>query len=207
VEVCVVLFDVDKTLTVRDCVIPFLRRVAGTRQLLFGVLRSSRAILRACTKRDRNSLKEQFARIVFTGKSVDEVDALGIAFAAKIANNWIRADVADRFRWHQDQGHVVVLVSASFAPYLEPFGDLVEADAVLCAELESIDGVYTGELSRPNCRGQEKVNRVRTWLAEAGLPDSSVLYAYGDSSGDTAMLDFAQTGVWVTRNELEPEPA
>jgi phosphatidylglycerophosphatase C len=207
VEVCVVLFDVDKTLTVRDCVIPFLRRVAGTRQLLFGVLRSSRAILRACTKRDRNALKAQFARIVFTGKSVDEVDALGIAFAAKIANNWIRADVADRFRWHQDQGHVVVLVSASFAPYLEPFGDLVEADAVLCAELESIDGVYTGELSRPNCRGQEKVNRVRTWLAEAGLPDSSVLYAYGDSSGDTAMLDFAQTGVWVTRNELEPEPA
>jgi phosphoserine phosphatase len=45
------------------------------------------------------------------------------------------------------------------------------------------------------------------WLAEAGLPDSSVLYAYGDSSGDTAMLDFAQTGIWVTRNELEPEPA
>jgi phosphatidylglycerophosphatase C len=207
VEVCVVLFDVDKTLTVRDCVIPFLRRVSGTRQLLFGVLRSSRAILRACAKRDRNALKEQFARIVFTGKSVDEVDALGIAFAAKIANKWIRPDVADRFRWHQDQGHVVVLVSASFAPYLEPFGDLVEADAVLCAELEAIDGVYTGELSRPNCRGEEKVNRVRAWLAEAGLPDGSVLYAYGDSSGDAAMLDFAQTGVWVTRNELEPEPA
>ena len=206
-EVCVVLFDVDKTLTVRDCVIPFLRRVAGTPRLLLGVLRRWRPIVRACAKRDRNILKEHFARIVFTGKSVDEVDSLGIEFASKIASSWIRPDVADRFRWHQDQGHVVVLVSASFSPYLEPLGDLIEADAVLCAELESIDGVYTGELSRPNCRGQEKVNRVRAWLTEAGLPDSSVLYAYGDSSGDVAMLDFAQNGVWVTRYELEPEPA
>lgn len=172
-----------------------------------GVLQNILPIARALIGRDRNALKALFAKIVFIGKSVESVNEKGIAFASVIASSWIRPDVAARYRWHQDQGHVVVLVSASFAPYLEPFGDLVEADAVLCAELESVDGVYTGNLSRPNCRGQEKVNRIREWLAEAGIPEGSVLYAYGDSHGDKNMLEFAQTGIWVTKHELEVEPA
>ena len=206
-EVCVALFDVDKTLTVRDCVVPFLRRVAGIPKLIMGVAQNMSPIVRSLIGKDRNALKALFAKIVFTGVSVESVNVKGIAFASDIASGWMRPDVAARFRWHQDQGHVCVLVSASFAPYLEPFGDLVEADAVLCAELESVEGVYTGNLSRPNCRGQEKVNRVREWLAEAGIPEGAVLYAYGDSHGDKAMLEFAQTGVWVNRNELEVEPA
>jgi phosphatidylglycerophosphatase C len=207
VEVCVALFDVDKTLTVRDCVVPFLRRIAGTPRLLVGVLKHVFPIISAIASKDRNSLKALFSKIVFTGRSVTDVEERGVHFASTIATRWMRPDVAARFRWHQDQGHVVVLVSASFAPYLEPFGDLLEADAVLCSELESIDSVYTGNLARPNCRGEEKVVRVREWLAEAGIPDGAVHYAYGDSPGDTAMLEFAQTGTWVTQQELDPEPA
>jgi phosphatidylglycerophosphatase C len=207
VEVCVALFDVDKTLTVRDCVVPFLRKIAGTPRLLLGALINARPIVGAIASKDRNALKALFSKIVFTGRSVSEVDEAGIRFASTIATRWMRPDVAARFRWHQDQGHVVVLVSASFAPYLEPFGDLIEADAVLCAELESVNGVYTGRLARPNCRGEEKVVRVREWLAEAGIPDGAVQYAYGDSSGDAPMLEFAQTGIWVTQQELDPEPA
>jgi phosphatidylglycerophosphatase C len=207
VEVCVALFDVDKTLTVRDCVVPFLRKIAGTPRLLLGALKHAGPIIRSIVSKDRNALKALFSKIVFTGRSVAEVEEVGIHFASVIATRWMRPDVAARFRWHQDQGHVVVLVSASFAPYLEPFGDLVEADAVLCAELESVDGVYTGNLARPNCRGEEKVVRVREWLAEAGIPDGAVHYAYGDSHGDTAMLEFAQSGIWVTQEELDPEPA
>lgn len=206
-EVCVALFDVDKTLTVRDCVVPFLRKIAGTPRLLLGALKHAGPIIRSIARKDRNALKALFAKIVFTGRSVAEVDEVGIHFASIIATHWMRPDVAARFRWHQEQGHVVVLVSASFAPYLEPFGDLVEADAVLCAELESVDGVLTGNLARPNCRGEEKVVRVREWLAEAGIPDGAVHYAYGDSLGDTAMLEFAQSGIWVSQQELDPEPA
>lgn len=184
-----------------------MRKVAGTKKILLGVARRPLPIAQALRRRDRNTVKSIFANIAFAGRSVEEVAQLGVEFAAEVATNGMRQDVAKRFRWHQDQGHVVVLVSASFAPYLEPLGELIEADAVLCAELEQADGVYTGALARPNCRGAEKVNRVREWLSEAGLSDVSVLYAYGDSSGDTEMLEFAQTAIWVNTSELEPEPA
>ncbi len=49
----VAAFDVDGTLTRRDCVVPFLRRVAGTRLLTQGMLRQGVAVSGAAARRDR----------------------------------------------------------------------------------------------------------------------------------------------------------
>ena len=85
-------------------------------------------------------------------------------------------------------------------------GDLLEVDAVICTELEQVDGLYTGALIGRNCRRAEKRERLQAWLAEAGLPESSVVYAYGDSAGDTELLAMAQHAVWVGRVEVSPCP-
>ncbi len=100
-----------------------------------------------------------------------------------------------------------MLVSASLDPYLVPFGDLCEVDAVLCTQLEEVDGLYTGELVGNNCRGDEKVRRLQSWMADAGIPVTSLGYAYGDSSGDSALLAAAHTGVLVKKTELEEAAA
>lgn len=119
----------------------------------------------------------------------------------------MRADVAERLRWHQEQGHVVVLVSASLQPYLDVLGDLLEVDAVLCTRLQSIDGLYTGELLGKNCRGEEKVSRLHEWCVAANIPAESVKYAYGDSSGDHQMLFSVDNGVLVTSVDVSRVPA
>ena len=111
--------------------------------------------------------------------------------------------MAERFRWHQEQGHVVLLVSASFDVYLEPLGQLLEADDVLCTRLERDAGVLTGRLVGPNCRGAEKVRRIEQWCTESGVPVSAVQYAYGDSAGDAQMLELALHAFTVSEIELE----
>jgi phosphatidylglycerophosphatase C len=205
-DVTVAVFDVDGTLTVRDCVVPFTRRAAGIATLLRGLLREPKNLLTTLWSRDRDLMKSFFTRIAFTGLDAAELDVKAIAFADEVYSGWMREDVARRFRWHQEQGHVVVLVSASFDTYLVPLGDLLEADAVLCTRLEIVNGLSTGRLSGPNCRGAEKVSRITLWCQEAGIPLDAVEYAYGDSRGDDEMLESARHRFYVAKREISETP-
>jgi phosphatidylglycerophosphatase C len=200
-NVTVAAFDVDNTLTVRDCVVPFMRSVVGTPRLMKVMLSNAGKTIQSVRRRDRDALKAKFVAGVFAGKNADDIEALGVQFASKVAERWLRSDVATRMRWHQEQGHVVILVSASLGVYLHPLGDLLEVDAVLCTELEEVDGVLSGQLVGKNCRGEEKVSRVQKWREEAGIDVRDLVYAYGDSSGDKQLLDLFSQPTWV--NDLD----
>ena len=206
-SISVAAFDVDNTLTVRDCVVPFMRSVAGFRRLLKLVFSDLGQTVRSLKKRDRDSLKIKFVEGVFAGRNAREVEALGIQFASKVADGWLRGDVAARMRWHQDQGHVVVLVSASLGVYLHPLGDLLEVDAVLCTELEESSGILTGKLIGQNCRGVEKAVRIQKWCQDSGMTPKDLVYAYGDSSGDVQLLELFSHPTWVNKIDLEESAA
>jgi phosphatidylglycerophosphatase C len=201
-NVTVAAFDVDNTLTVRDCVVPFMRSAAGTGRLMKVMLSNIGDTIQNVRRRDRDALKAKFVAGIFSGKSASEVEALGVQFASKVADRWLRSDVATRMRWHQEQGHVVILVSASLGAYLHPLGDLLEVDAVLCTEMEEVDGMLTGRLVGKNCRGEEKVSRVQKWREEAGIDVQDLVYAYGDSSGDKQLLDLFSQPTWVNDIDL-----
>ena len=200
----VAAFDVDGTLTTRDCVTPFLRRVAG-RRLLRMALERPIALLSALVRRDRDALKE-LACSSLEGLDGAALDRFGVQFAKEVITPRLRADTSARLRRHRDLGHTVILASASLDPYVVPLGRLLEVDDVVCTLLgRDRDGRLTGELAGANCRGPEKARRVREWLADAGLGDA-VLWAYGDSAGDRELLALATHPVWVRRTELVPEP-
>ena len=201
----VIAFDVDGTLTVRDCVVPWLLDVAGPVR----AARTFAGMTRLATERSamvrRDSAKRRAVRGCVGGRSEDEVRARGERFAHRVASGWMRHDVVTRLRNHQDAGDVVLLCSASLDAYLEPLGDILEVDAVLCARLEFRDGVATGELIGENCRGAEKVRRLQEWAREAGFDGDNWLHAaYGDSSGDDEMLAFATEAHRVSKGDLLP---
>ena len=196
VSTVVAAFDVDGTLTVRDCVRPFLELVGGRRRLVASVLRRPLASLAAGVRRDRDAVKEIVVGGVLAGRDVTEVHELGRGFATRVVAEMLRPDTLGRLRWHQERGHRTVLVSASLRPYLEPLGAELAVDAVLCTDAEVLDGRYTGRLEGPNCRAGEKVVRLQAWLEASGLTGAR-LWAYGDSRGDREMLASADHPVWV----------
>ena len=201
-NVTVAAFDVDNTLTVRDCVVPFMKSVGGVSRLSKVLFSDLGTTFQSIRRRDRDSLKMKFVEGIFAGKNSREVESLGIQFASKVADKWLRSDVATRMRWHQEQGHVVILVSASLGAYLHPLGDLLEVDAVLCTELEEKDGLLTGKLVGQNCRGREKASRVQKWCQDSGIATEDLVYAYGDSSGDTELLELFSEPTWVNDIDL-----
>ncbi len=204
----VAAFDVDGTLTRRDCVVPFLVRAVGFRRLLLIAL--SRPALLAATalgRGDRDRVKEHVVGRALRGMGASRVAELGQRFAIEQAANWLRRDVVSRLEWHREQGHRVVLVSASLRTYLEPFAEHVlgGVDAVLCTDVEyGPDRRCTGRLAGGNCRGPEKARRLREWLSG----ESPVIWAYGDSEGDRELLEMARYPSMVRGIEVPraPEP-
>lgn len=202
----VAAFDVDGTLTDRDCVGPFLRRVGGLRAVVAAPARRPLASLRAALQRDRDRLKEIVVGGVLEGRSTADVEAAGTDFAEHTLVDWLRPDTVARLRWHQRSGHRVVLVSASLRVYLEPLGRRLDADAVLCTDVERIGDRFGRRLAGGNCRGPRKAQRLRTWLDDQGCGGAR-LWAYGDSAGDREMLAMADHPQLVRRLQLDAAPS
>jgi len=191
----VAAFDLDGTLTRRDCVTPFLR-LAGGNRLWLVLARRAPAVIAALAHRDRDRLKE-LAATALAGRDAAEIDALGRAYAETIVRGNLRADTPARLAWHRARGDVTLIVSASFEPYVVPLGVTLGVDDVLCTRLETgADGLLTGLLDGANCRGAEKARRLEAWLDAHGLAEAE-LWAYGDSRGDDELLARATHPVWV----------
>jgi len=200
----VAAFDVDGTLTTRDCVTPFLLRAAG-RRLWTILLRHPLALAAAAARRDRDRLKE-LACSALRGIESTAIEHLGEAFAREVGAGRLRDDTVARLRRHRELGHTVILASASLDPYLVPLGRSLGVDAVVCTVLErGSEGRLTGRLVGANCRGAEKARRVRGWLGENDLADAE-LWAYGDSSGDDELLALADRPFRVDGIRVDPEP-
>ena len=100
----------------------------------------------------------------------------------------MRADAVATFRWWRSRGATVVIVTASPEEVVAPFARALGAAALLGTQLEyDAKGKVTGAFACANCRGDEKVNRLRAHFGE----DVRLAAAYGDTSGDTAMLQLA----------------
>lgn len=190
-------FDLDNTLTVRDCVLPFFVRAAGRRHFLSLFVRNLHHVLRYIIKRDRDGLKEFSVRLLFTGRSVEEIEKLGQEFAQHVVNHWMRSDTCAVAKWHQEQGDDLILVTASLSPYVKPLAKTMGFSFALCSEMANDGNTYTGELVDGNCRGVEKARRLAQLLQNKDLD-----YAYGDSAGDDAMLAMATHAVRVGRRDV-----
>jgi phosphatidylglycerophosphatase C len=201
----VAAFDVDGTLTLRDCVRPFLQLLAGPVGLAFAVGRRPIASIGGLVRRDRDRLKEVVVGGVYRDRMVDDVAAQGRAFAEIIETTMLRADTVARLRWHQQMGHRTVLVSASLRSYLDPLARSLGVEHVLCTDVMADAGKYSHILSGPNCRGSEKLTRLRALLAAHDMSDALV-WAYGDSDGDRELLAAAHHATWVKGIVLPPIP-
>ncbi|HEX3090959.1 MAG TPA: HAD-IB family hydrolase [Ilumatobacteraceae bacterium] len=198
-------FDVDGTLTTRDCVRPFLERVAGRRRLVTSMMRRPFATVNAAIRRDRDRFKEIIVGGALRGKLIADVERSGEQFAQYVLVNWLRPDTLRRLRWHQQSGHQTVIVSASLAAYLRPLALRLGIDDVLCTDSTRSGDRYGDRLNGPNCRAEEKRRRLDLWLEERRWVHAEV-WAYGDSAGDRELLARADHPVWVNDATISEVP-
>jgi phosphatidylglycerophosphatase C len=183
-------FDLDGTLTRRDTLTPFLLRAIGANRTSRAILASSLPLARAAALRGphRDIAKAALLRRVLGGLPLAPLAEAAESFADHVVASGLRPEMRARLDWHRAEGHELVLVSASPELYVTPIGRRLGFDAILATRLEvDAEGRLTGRLEGANCRGPEKVVRLREWRGDT----VEVAYAYGDSAGDREMLAVA----------------
>ena len=111
----------------------------------------------------------------------------GRRYAAEVIPGVIRRRAVDRIEWHQRQGDLVVVVSASLDAYLRPWCEAAGVE-LICTELEGRGGRLTGRYRHGDCSGAEKLRRILERHEPGRYP---LVYAYGDTSEDREMLALA----------------
>jgi HAD superfamily hydrolase (TIGR01490 family) len=190
----VAAFDLDGTLTRGGSVFPWLKMVAGRGRtwraamslavpLTVGALRSSRWA---------DNAKERLFIKLLAGIDEQRVRAESRTFALEHLEHEGRALLLARLAWHRDQGHDIVIVSASPQLYVDVITEQLGANGGLGTRL-AIDprGRLTGGYLGKNCRGSEKLRRLDEWIAARHYSTPPVVFAYGNSRGDRRMLSEA----------------
>jgi len=189
----VAAFDFDGTLASQHTMFPFLLRTQGW-------YRVARAMLTSMVHaRSRDEVKVATVGALFKGMTATRFAELGEQYSATL-HGLLRPQMLERLRWHQEQGHATVIVSASLGVYLRPLAQRLGVHGVLGVELTANShGVLNGQVARGvNNRGREKVIRLRAWTAEQfGEAADLELWAYGDDSGDRELLLVADHPAWI----------
>jgi phosphatidylglycerophosphatase C len=184
-----VAFDFDGTLTWKDSFLAFLAWRAGPRRYLAGLAGLLPALGRYPIHRDRGRLKAAAVRRFLAGASRGELEAAAQAFAAEHGRGLLRPDAVRAWRRWQADGARVGIVSASPEIVLAPIARALGADFLIGTRLAfDAAGILTGDLDGANCRGPEKVRRLREAFGDAVRLEA----AYGDTSGDYDMLQIAE---------------
>ena len=184
-------FDFDGTLTVRDSFNAFLYWRAGLVGTTIGRLRLLPEVIAFFAHRDRARLKAAMVKIFLAGAVVTAVEEDARRYADTHAPRLLRPDALACWADWRGRGARLVIVSASPEFLLKPFAEPLGAQRVLGTRLAcDPNGRFTGLLAGANCRGAEKVTRLKAAFGE----DLDLVAAYGDSDGDIEMLASAREG-------------
>ncbi len=182
------LFDFDGTISNKDSFVAFMKFTHGTPVF---VMRMAMGFLTFFGWKiglvKSHYTKVKALRSFYKGWTKEQMNEARKRFTAEVIPKILFPKALERITWHKEQGHRIIVVTASCDAWLGDWTNQMNLE-ILCTEMELKNGVYTGELSKPNCRGKEKVNRVKQHL---NIEDYSEVFAYGNDHGDNQLLGMA----------------
>ena len=200
--VIIAAFDFDGTLTRRDTLMPFLRRGLGWPRFLGALVQCSPWLAAFALRLIPNHVaKQKLLLATLKNRTTAEMDDWTSRWLANDFPGQLLSWTMARLAEHQQAGHFCVMVSASPDIYLKRVATQLGFDALLCTEMAVVDGRLTGLMQTPNCHGEQKVQRLQTWMFERfGSPSDAIIqYAYGDTSGDKPMLRLAANAFYRSK--------
>lgn len=182
------LFDFDGTLTTRDTLFDFLWFTFGFRRFLVGMIKVSPVLLLFAFGAVSNvDAKKKILSQFFKGLRAEELIGWGVHYGESGIPRILRLEALERLCWHKTLGHRVIVVTASAEEWVRPWCSSQDVE-LIGTKLEVVGDRVTGNFATSNCRGAEKVRRIRE---RVHLENYRRVYAYGDSKGDREMLSLA----------------
>ena len=136
----------------------------------------------------------------FAGRPVAEVNGFLRDFYDQVIDRRFRADAEAEMAAHEEAGHAVVCVSATFEPIIAAAMERRPIQYAIATRMRvDFQGNYTDEVEGEPIEGPEKVVVLRRLCDELfGADGWELAWAYGDHHSDRAMLAAAKSAYAVT---------
>lgn len=193
-----ILYDFDGTIINKDSLWLFLKESCNGSILTFSLklLQCIPSCLHCIfSGKGKSSIKEQLLVIFFKDITPDKFRKICLDFVSVIDNN-INTSIASTFSIYKKEKAKFVIISASLYDWIKPWADKNSFEYVIATEpLFNQSGRFTG-FSTNNCKGNEKVNRIKEILDL----NNSYLIGFGNSKDDYPFLSICDESYIVNKN-------
>lgn len=120
---------------------------------------------------------------------------------------FVRPKALQAIAKHQQQGHDILVISATNAFVVKPIANQlfnIAWENILATELELTDNGYTGKVAgRPNFK-DGKIFHLQQWIANKNAQGThyTKTYAYSDSKNDLPLLKWADEAICVSPDDV-----
>lgn len=185
------LFDLDHTLIPFDSGLHWAR--FGVEQGVFDARVAETYLAQCCAyvegRVDIGAL-HRLAVATLTCFDLDEAAGLQARFVRAIVGD-IPAAASALVARHRQAGDLCAIVTTTNELVAQPFAQVLGVDALLATRLVVDSDAYPGAIDGLPCHGEEKIQRVETWLSGQGLgwQDFATTRFYSDSFSDLPLLE------------------
>jgi len=185
------IFDIDYTITKKETLMELFKYVIkndkrNIRFLPRAIYCGSMYLLKIY---DEKKVKEKFL------KFIDGIEEKNLA---KLVKNFydeklktiLYEDALTMMKKLKSEGYDIYLISASPEFYINEFYNIKEVDKIIGTKFNFKNGIFTREMEGENCKGEEKVRRLKEVLKNEKIEvDFKESYMFSDSLSDKPLLD------------------
>lgn len=130
------------------------------------------------------------------GVPVKKINELASEVFLKKMIRTISDEARSEILWHRERNAATVILSSALYPVCQAAADHLNIDSIICTQLETVDGLYTGKPEGMPCFGKEKAIRLIEYCEKNNNKVEDAWY-YGDSFSDFQALQVVGTPVCV----------
>lgn len=201
------IFDIDFTITKKETLMQFFRYAIKRDKKNIKFL--PRAIVSGALYGvgyfDEKRVKETFLKFI---DSIEEknLQTLVKDFYRDCLSQILYKDALDMIKKLKSEGYLIYLISASPEFYIKEFYAIPEVDMIIGTRFEFKDGIFMRRMLGNNCKGKEKVVRLKEILKEKGLEvNYKESYMFSDSLSDLPLLELVGKPYLINYNKKYKE--
>ena len=183
-------FDFDGTLTYKDTMFLYLQFYDASKFRIQFIKHIPLFILLKMNLLEADKVKRSFVSSVLKGQTKSKIEKKSQQFFDQYYPEIFRENALDFIKNIDHTQTDCYIVSASLDIWVRPFAEKFGMK-LLATQAAFENNIFTGKFVGKNCNGLEKVNRIKEAINEKKY-DKTI--AFGDTSGDQEMLDWADEG-------------
>ena len=183
-------FDFDGTLTYKDTMFLYLKFYNASKFRIQFIKHIPLFTLLKLNLLDAEKVKKSFISSILKGQNKSKIEKKTQEFFDQYYPEIFRENALDFIKNIDYSQTDCYIVSASLDIWVKPFAEKFKMN-LIATKAEFKNEVFTGNFVGKNCNGPEKVNRIKEEISDKKY-DKTI--AFGDTSGDQQMLDWANEG-------------